>query len=298
MSNLLKVDLLRFLRSKQFIIASIVSVVVAICIPLLYFGIENIIKFLVGTSVEEDADPIIDQFHFFAKDFAFIGGGSVYTIGKIGTGIGISFIVNSILFSVAIGKEFSYGIVRNKIIAGHSRINIYLSLFISLYIFLFGIAFVSSLAGFITGIIVFPYDADGWFFNNFVNIISQDFGNFMLCELYSALGYLFLTAVLCFFTVALDKTALAIILPIILSVLSLFVCALLEGLTPVVAEYNVFLKDLIIWFNTNNPFYSFVYFNLYGFKLYQLVAFIINPICWASLITFFGILIFLKKDLK
>ena len=294
MSNLLKVDLFRFLKSKQFIIASIVSVLVAIFIPLLYFAIEKGLNAIIGSTLEdgENAGQVLS---IYAKDFAFAGIGSVNSLN----GISISFIVTAILFTVAIGKEFTFGIVRNKIIAGHSRVEIYLSLFITLYIFMFGIAFISSLIGFFTGILLFPYDADGNFFSDFIRILTHDFGNFMLGTLFGALGYVFLTSFICFFAIGLDKTALAIILSILLSVMSLFICGVLIGpFIPVVAEYSDIWKNIMIFINTNNPFYSFNYFTLYGYKLYQILSFLISPMCWSALLTFLGIVIFNKKDLK
>jgi len=112
MRNLLKADFKRVLQDKLLLVMGILAVVFAAMTPLLYAAI-----FSVG-GMEQDpmfADMVSGKTQFFSSF-------------SIGNNLGL---IAPVLLAIALCKDFSFGTVRNKIIAGKSRSAIYLSLFVT-----------------------------------------------------------------------------------------------------------------------------------------------------------------------
>jgi len=290
MRNLLKTDFIRFLKSKQFLIIAIISVVVGIGMPILFYGLQEILKFY-------ETDPSSSGMSFFsAKDFAFSSYGfqmSYTFMGIRGSSVSVVFIITAILFTIIVSSDFSYGIIRNKIIAGHSRMHIYLSLYITLYVFMFGVALISSLISFGVAGILFDYDTTG-------KIFLDDFGSLLLGILFGALGYLFFAGFICLFAIGLNKTPLAIIFTILLGFLGMLVGLLCDGIIEALiqtgSESN--LIDILTFINCINIHKSMSELNKLDYKSYEIIANLINPIGWAGLVNFLGLLIFNKRDIK
>ncbi|MBQ9899520.1 MAG: hypothetical protein IJM36_00160 [Acholeplasmatales bacterium] len=296
MLSLLRVDMYRFLKSKQFLIALIASVAVAILLPIICFSFEEIVKSLVGASADEPASGS----SFLAKDFAFINFGFYFPIYISGQFLmymyNFEFILVVILFSIAITRDFAFGTIRNKIITGKSRTEIYLSLFITLYVFMVGIALVSSLTGFAVACMFFKFAAEGEELIGYV-------GNFCLSMVFMFLSYFFICSFMCFFAVGLTKTPLSIIFTLLLA----FLGYLIGSLSPaIISLLQVFAGendvqiyiDLITFLNVMNVFGETAAMNFTGFKIYEIIGYTLWPISFGALFTGFGILIFNKRNLK
>lgn len=293
MNSLLKVDMYRFLRSKQFLIALIASVAVAILMPVICVLFESGIKYMIGAPVEDTGSA------FLAKDFAFINFGFYYPIvlsGELLTYMyNFCFILVVILFSIAVARDFTYGTIRNKIITGKSRIEIYLSLFITLYVFMVGVALVSSLTGFGVACMIFKFGIEESALTVVVNL--------GLSLLFMLLSYFFICSFMCFFAVGLTKTPLAIIFTLLLAFLGYFIGVLAPAITLILeglqSEYDVKIWiDLIILLRVMNVFGETASMNFLGFKAYEIVGYVLYPITFGSAFLGFGILIFNKRNLK
>ena len=151
MKGLLKADFKRVLKDKLLIVMGILAIVFALVTPLLYallFSGDNV-----------SVNGMISGFVSAKSNF--------FSSFSIGNNIGL---IAPVLLGIALCKDFSYGTVRNKIIAGKSRSAIFLSLFITCSVIFVGIML---LHGFVTlgvSLIFFDYQsapftmADFWYF--------------------------------------------------------------------------------------------------------------------------------------
>ena len=127
MANLLKTDLRRILLDKLFIVCCILCVVFALFTPLLY----ALIVAILGVDIE------ILALFTNAKSLFFT---SFNPSGNFG-------LVVPILLAVVLGKDFSHGTVRNKIICGKKRRDIFFSMFLSATIVMCVLMLMHALAG-------------------------------------------------------------------------------------------------------------------------------------------------------
>ena len=110
MTGLLKSDFRRILKDKLLIVVGILAVVFAITLPLLYA--------VIFSTADVLATEMLGNM-FTAKTLFF----SSFSMGN---NLGL---VVPVLLAIILCKDFSFGTVRNKIIAGKSRKAIYMSLF-------------------------------------------------------------------------------------------------------------------------------------------------------------------------
>jgi ABC-type transport system involved in multi-copper enzyme maturation permease subunit len=177
------------------------------------------------------------------------------------------------MFTTVLASEFSYGTVRNKIIAGYTRVQIYLSLLITLFVFMFSVIFISSVLSFGLAGILFYYDNIG---GTFIN----DIGSYFIALFISILIIAVYSSIVCLFTIGLNKTALSIIMPIIL----IFVCLILEGIyeglieTLINNNSQTNFIDILTFLNCVNVYKELSLLNSFGFEPYQIIAYILNPL--------------------
>lgn len=122
MTGLLRSDFKRFFHDKLFLVVCILGVVFAAITPLLY-------AVLVGMMGE--MDPMTEGMlgdYMTAK-------GQFFGSFSFGNNLGL---IAPLLIGIVLFKDFSYGTVRNKIISGHSRSSIFLSIFVVCITALFG----------------------------------------------------------------------------------------------------------------------------------------------------------------
>ena len=110
MLRLLKTDLLRVIKDKLFIVVCILCVGFALFTPTIYKLLELLLT-------EDEADILFGSL-FQAKDIFYASFSLTNNFG----------LILPILLSIIICKDFTYGTVRNKIICGHSRTNVFFSI--------------------------------------------------------------------------------------------------------------------------------------------------------------------------
>ena len=113
MSGLLKADFRRVFKDKLLIVMGILAVVFAAITPVLY----AIIFSGLGSADEMTMD-ILSMY--------ISGKAQFFSSFSLGNNLGL---IAPVLLAIVLYKDFSYGTIRNKIIAGKSRTSIYLSLF-------------------------------------------------------------------------------------------------------------------------------------------------------------------------
>lgn len=123
MLNLLKADLFRIVKSKLFVVCVILAVSIPFLIVFMFYGI---LKVEESVFTDEEAMGMIGTM-FNAK---YLIASSFSLTDNFG-------LVLPVFAGVFVSKDLINGTLRNKVIAGHSRTNIYLSHLISSFVFNF-----------------------------------------------------------------------------------------------------------------------------------------------------------------
>lgn len=155
MTGLLKADFRRVFKDKLLIVMGILAVVFALVTPLLY---------IVLLSATEMAN---DEMVTGMLSNLITGKGQFFGSFSTGNNLGL---IAPVLLAIVLCKDFSYGTVRNKIIAGKSRSQIYLSLFITCSAVLVAVMLLHAFITLGVSLIFFDYQptpftvADFWYF--------------------------------------------------------------------------------------------------------------------------------------
>ena len=271
MIKLIKTDLRRLFKDKLFLIACIIAVVMAIFTPLL-----NVVVFsaLEATEALEMLGMMPTAKSFFFQSFV------------PGNNMGL---IVPILVAIILCKDFSQGTVRNKIICGHTRTAIFLSMFIS------G-AVVSSLImlghGLITlgfSLIFFEYSAEAF--------TASELGYVMLSLLFEVLVYALISAIISFFCVAMKNAGLAVVMYVAVS----FFFAIVGSVTLVATMFTeeVTLTYKVLEFlNNANVFTSALIGGGESYAAKDILYILVPSLGGSALVLTLGNTVFQKKDLK
>ena len=209
---------------------------------------------------------------------------------------GLTVPINLVVFTVS---EFTCGTIRNKVIAGHTKFKIYAGLFLT------GLVFTMSLMIVYLGVIVGFSSAIGGFDANAIGG-----GTFIGCYIvYFLTSYIFVTALSVFFGALLRNIGGSISI----SVVSL----VLLGMIPLIItlaigkEFNA--ANIQMWIN---PLYMLgLYANsssiinflhnvgadtsaFYMQNAQMIIAGILTPLLWSTILFISGAFIFTRRDLK
>ena len=219
---------------------------------------------------------------------------------------GLAIPINLITFVVT---EFSFGIIRNKIVAGNSKIKIYLSLFLTGLIFSLSLLFAYVGLSTLLGTIVGGFDPNGigllGLASSYYNVtLNPEFlWKFVIANI---LVYISFTAFIVFISTLLRNVGPSIPITILVPILLCTVFPLISTI-PDVAEA---LGDIPLWLNPfqviGNPIktgYEMVGGNEQFFSKYiitdtELIATSVCNIMWTVLFVGFGAFIFVKRDVK
>lgn len=185
MKSLLKADFKRVLKDKLLIVMGILAVVFALITPLLYALI-----FATGGMAEEPmlATLISGKAQFFGSF-------------SIGNNLGL---IAPVLLAIVLCKDFSYGTVRNKIIAGKSRSHIYLSLLITCSAVLVAVMLLHAFITLGVSLIFFDYQPTPFTW--------ADFGYFLVSLVFAVLTLLWIASLLSLLCANGKNVGLAIVL--------------------------------------------------------------------------------------
>ncbi len=111
MKNLLKADWKRVTKDKLLLVMGVLAVAFAVILPLLYVVLFS------GRGVEDETLSSLVS-----------GKGQFFGSFSLGNNLGL---IAPVLLAIVLCKDFSFGTIRNKIIAGQSRSAIYMSLLVT-----------------------------------------------------------------------------------------------------------------------------------------------------------------------
>ena len=270
MLNLYKTDLKRILRDRLFIIVLIIAGVYAAFSPLLFYAL---FKFI-GVEDMGMVSFVANGKSLFLQ--AFLPGGDVGMILPV-------------LISAAICKEFSHGTVRNKIISGHSRTNIFFSTYFASATVITSVMLAYALLTLGTSLIFMEYQPTPF--------TSSDFGYLMLSILFEVLIYLAISALTCFVLVLTRNIGLCIVGYIAICFLFTIIGSIVQSVFMFTLPEDTGYA-LLKFLNYTNIFTSDLILTSTSYSLESTLYAIIPPVVLAAASLFFGNLIFSKADLK
>src|SRR5690554_1533189 len=260
MINLLKAEFTKIRKEKTFLISLVIVIVASILISFLYLGLELMVN---NQAIEEI--PLIE----FTGKGIFLG--SFSPTQNVG-------IIIPIVLSMIITREFSYGTIRNKVISGHDKTTIFLSiaivnLIIGLFLFL-----INLLSSLLFGSLIMGYGS-AMTVNEFLFILKS-----------IGLGLLIYSSII-MFTILISMTVKSLGPTLIIVILSLLFLSLLGTLNqlPGVPDNIESIISII-------PTYQLV--NLTNIDTYFVLKSIITAILLNAVFIMLGIYIFNKQDLK
>ena len=276
MAKLLKVDLKRIFKDKLLLVVAIIGVVLALTTPLIY----KFIYLFLGADDTDLLGSLLSIKTMFYSSFSLSNN--------------IGFIIPVFLL-IIMSKDFSYGTIRNKIISGSSRTNVFLSMFIScsIVIVLAMLAY-AALNGLLTVAL---------FSNEMASITKEGVLYFVLSILFEILIYIFIAALLSFINVFAKNAGLKIILYVALAFGLIMIYSIVQVSMSVLiinGTENQLLMDLLEALLKLNVFYSNA--GIIGavdkYIAEDIIYILVSTILGTGLFVFLGIVSMNKKDIK
>ncbi len=280
MVNLLKTDLKRIIKDKLFLIICIMGAVMAVFTPLMNKILMDSINSITIEGAEEEELFIVTAKSLFFDSFSVTNN----------FGLLLPIFVTIILF-----KDFSHGTIRNKIICGKSRLNIFFSMFFSSFIVIAGVLLLQAILSLLVSLLFFKYTTG--------NVTSSsELAYFFESVAFILVNYLYIAALVSFFCVFMKHAGTAIVCFVAINIF-LSTIPLLLGVYVSFLEYEESKKELVSFLNflidTN------IYDNLSlvigkgtSYTSGQVLKILFPPLIFATGLVSLSILRFKRKDIK
>lgn len=266
MRELLKTDLRRILKDKLFLVVCILGVVFAVSTPLLNQLI------IVGLDISEEMSVSFAT----AKSMFF---SSFSLSGNFG-------LILPILLSIVLCKDFNQGTVRNKIISGKSRKDVFFSMFFSGTIVICGVMLAHALLTLVISLCFFPYQPEAFTMDSFWYLL--------ISLLFSILLYVFISALISFLCVLMKNVGLAIVIYIAIN----FFFSIVGTIISLAAVFSETESTALEIAQKANLFTASHIGTGVTYTLLEVLCTLLPVFIGGALCLFFGNLIFKKKDLK
>ena len=271
MSGLLKADLYRILKSKLTIVALILCVAFPFFIALLYFGLNQLFRI-------DGAEELLDTSIYTANSML---SGAYSLTNNIG-------LILPVFAGIYITMDISNGTIRNKVIVGKTRTEIYLSHLFTSMIFL-----VVSITVYVAFTLAF-----GLLFFKFVEFEDMT-RNLVYFFVTGTMTFAFMATVVTFFALTTKNTALTIILSVAFPMLLAIIPTVFSFID--YEKYKALVYFIPTFSNANTTIAPASILDLLGSRgmndqlFYEGIA---SCVFFGVLNTVLGCLIFNKKDMK
>ena len=268
MRELIITDLRRMFKDKLLLIACIIGAAFSLISPLLY-------QLLFGLLDMGDMLGLIVN----AKTQYFESFSPANNFGMIAP----------VFIAVIICKDFSYGTVRNKIISGHSRTEIYFSILVSSAVVLTAVMLAHALLTLLFSLVFFEYQAEPFGVNDLLY--------FLLSTLFEILVCILIAATVSFLAAITKNIGLSIVGFFGINFLFLIV----GSITMVAVQFadpDDILHGVLECINDANVFTSTVIGHGTTYDLREILCILVPTVGGTALLSLFGNILFGKKDLK
>ncbi len=277
MTRLIKSDYKKFFQDKLFLVVCILAVIFAVITPLLYI----VLFAFVGEDpmTEEMLSGLVSAKGQFFSSFSF------------GNNLGL---IAPLLIGIILCKDFSSGTVRNKIISGHSRTSIFLSLFTVCFTTLFGIVLAHALLTLGISLPFFDYQPTPF--------VTADLWYFFESLLFELLLYVFVAAFISWLCVVMKNMRLVIVTYIAVVFGATMIGSILQVVTMVLTEVDAGMKWLVDFLEFLQRINVFMFSANIGlgtsYATSDVLSYVLPPLVGAAALLCHGILKFRRKDLK
>lgn len=218
MSGLLKADFRRIFKDKLLLVMGILAVVFAIAFPLFYAGLFS----LMGMT-EEEMQILTEMGMAPSAKLLF------FNAFSLSDNVGL---IAPVLLAIALWKDFSFGTVRNKIIAGKSRSAIFMSLFITCAVVFVSVMLLHAFLTLAVSLLFFDYQAGSF--------ALKDFWYLLESLVFEILILLYVAAMVSWLCASMKNIGLVIVLYIAFSVLLAITGGIIQGVTMGLEMVNEF----------------------------------------------------------
>lgn len=274
MRGLLRADFKRVLKDKLLLVMGILAVVFAAVTPLLYA--------LMFSSAGMEEEPMIST--FISGKAQFFGAFSV------GNNLGL---IAPVLLGIALCKDFSFGTVRNKIIAGKIRTAIFLSLFVTCATVLIAVMVVHAFLTLGISLMFFEYQP--------TEFTIGDFWYFLESLAFEILVLLWVAALLSFLCACMKNVGLVIVVYIAVSFVLVIAGSIVQVILSVleISGNNKELTEVLSFVDRINVGMASAHIGMgTKYTLEDVLYLTISPLVGILGFTGLGIWRFNKKDLK
>lgn len=277
MTQLIKSDFRKFFKDKLFLVVCILAVAFAVITPVLYIVLISGMGQLDPTAEEMFSDYFSAKSQFFGA-FSF------------GNNLGL---IAPLLIGIILSKDFTHGTVRNKIISGHSRAAIFLSVFIVCTTTLVGIIFAHALLTLGVSLPFFDYQTTPF--------TRADFWYLMKSILFEFLVYIFASALVSWLCATRRNVGMVIVMYIAIVLGCTMVAGILQ-IVVMVLETNPDMEktvNILNFVQQINVFNSSATIGLgTSYTLKDTLYYVIPPLAGTIALISHGICKFNRKDLK
>lgn len=272
MLKLLVTDYKRILKDKLFLVICIIGLAFALFTPLLY-------KVLFSSLQGEGMDDLLSMY-VSAKQILFSSFSLTNNFG----------LILPIFLMIIVCKDFNQGTIRNKVICGHSRTKIFLSIFISCATIMCATILLYALIQFFISLLLFDYSPEG--FN------KKEVGYLLKSISLDLLVYIFVSALISFLCVFMKNVGMSIVSYFGIVVLMLAVVSILSVVILFVPESSQGLKNFYQFLLDINFLNHTTVIGLGEYAKYQELKIFLSDLIGIGAFVGFGVLAFNKKDLK
>lgn len=274
MINLLKADFNRVLKDKLLLVMGILAVVFAVVTPLLYVLIFS------GAGIADD--PMITGMVSAKAQF--------FSSFSIGNNLGL---IAPVLLIIVLCKDFSFGTIRNKVIAGRSRSSIFISLFIVCFAVLLAVMLLHAFLTLSVCLVFFDYQATPF--------TADDFWYFFESLAFEILVIMFVAALLSWLCVSTKNVGLAIVMYVAIAFALVMIGSIIQIIIGTIglmggSESTLDVLRVIDRLNVGN---AAMYIGVgTSYSLEDVLYLTLTPLAGTFCLLMFGNLKFKKRDLK
>lgn len=274
MGELLRADIKRVLRDKLLMVMGILAVVFALITPLLYAALFS------GGDILDD--PMFSSL--------VSGKGLFFASFSLGNNLGL---IAPVLLAIVLCKDFSFGTVRNKIIAGKRRSAIFLSLFLTCALVLICVILLNAFLSLGVSLLFFDYQPGPF--------LWADFWYFLESLAFELLVLLFVAAMLSWLCTCMKNVGVAIVLYVAFSFLLVMVGSIIQMIVSVLelTGTNQQLVDALLVIDRLNVGSAVNYIGRgTAYTTEDVLYLILSPLVGILGFLGLGLAGFCKKDLK
>ena len=273
MRGLIKADFKRVFADKLLLVIAIIAAAFAVMTPVLYSVIFSFV----------DMPDELTAGMFYAKS-------QFFQSFSIGNNLGL---IAPVLLAIIMYKDFSFGTVRNKVIMGKTRTQIFLSSFVVSTVMIIVIMLVHAFLSFGISLIFFEYQSSPF--------TLDDFWYFLTSLGFEILALLFIGALLAWLCAVAKNVGLVIVLYVAVA----FGLVMLGSVTRVgcelieMSDASEFAKQALNFLNRINVGNSALFIGaVEEYKLEDVLYLVLSPLFFSTILFVHGLIKFNKKDLK